>query len=142
MPTPKTVYVTQYGVFWKLTPLQWRDLCAAAIKDDGYDLDKVALRLKDRPRAIRRDMDSDRDSYYTTRNDMPLFHPLDWDKEQFEDALRDIESDGWFKGFRILRRCPRCSRYSYHWYEPTKVQVNCCNCGHNFKTRLKADEKD
>jgi hypothetical protein len=86
---PKYVYVGQFGFCWRLTVEQWRALCEAGARGEGYNLEPYR-ELKRFPRGIWLDRETGRRS--STRNDILYYEPLDWEPDWFQSALEDLES--------------------------------------------------
>jgi hypothetical protein len=90
-----TIYVTQYGTWWRLTPEQWRSVCHQGQTGRGYVLPRAG-QLKRRPGAVVGATDyndgESRTSYYPRRNNVYVFEPLDWEPSEFADALLDLDA--------------------------------------------------
>jgi len=86
--TKKFVYVGQYDAFWRLTPDEWEQICRDGMKG-GYDLSPFK-QLAGRPIWLKRHPDGST-GYYRTRQDMLYYEPLDWDAEDFREALDELE---------------------------------------------------
>lgn len=87
----KSVYAEQFGAWWKLTVAQWRELCKSGIANNGHELPESAM-LKNRPsfiHAVRNE--SGRASYWTTRNDILVCSPLDWESEAYQQSLDELD---------------------------------------------------
>lgn len=81
------IYVGNYGYCWKLTEAEWREVCASAIRGDGYDLSPYR-ELTHPPRWTYKDENGRR---YSMRNDRTYYEPLDWEAEQFADSMRKLD---------------------------------------------------
>lgn len=87
------IYVEQYGAFWRLTPAAWRALCEEGLKGNGHNLPERPLR--NRPRTIGRTDYGDGDgSYYPKRPDILVYRPLDWEVEDYQEALNELKEKG------------------------------------------------
>lgn len=85
------IYITQFGAWWSSTPEQWRAVVAAALTENGYNLDVQARRLKRLPyHAISIICDSDGSRRYRVHPGYVLFAPLDWEHGDFIDSLNEI----------------------------------------------------
>lgn len=85
---PKPVYVGNFGYCWKLTPVEWREVCESGARGDGYDL-SAYRELKGFPRFIVRGDDTDRRS--STRADILYYEPLDWENSDFAEVLAEMD---------------------------------------------------
>jgi hypothetical protein len=86
------VYVEQYGYWWKLSLDQWKQIIQGAIKGDGYELPQSA-QLKIRPRTVgATEYGGETPSYFSRREDVVIYSPLDWDTEDFKFALEELQT--------------------------------------------------
>lgn len=58
------IYAEQWGIFWRFTPENFRDLLTKAINTGHYDLDKLGRQLKGVPKSVY-EVGSDRVNYTT-----------------------------------------------------------------------------
>lgn len=85
--TEPYVFVGQAGGFWRLTLDQWEEVCRAGLKG-GYDLSPYR-RIRSKPIWLEKYPDNS--GYRRTRTDMLYFEPEGWSKEDFREALDEIE---------------------------------------------------
>lgn len=94
-----TIYCEQYGYYWSFTPNEFLALCNKSIqnKPDGFELPKKN-ELKRKPTAI---VNPDRKEYgtkypgtgqhaFSASPDAILYHPLDWDRNDYRQAAREV----------------------------------------------------
>ena len=86
----KAIYVQQYDYFWKLTPEQWRRLLIKGLEGDGHLLPKVEM--KRRPSKVRAEWLGDSKNYYVVDSDVLYYEPLDWEVEDYQAALNDLDA--------------------------------------------------
>jgi hypothetical protein len=89
---PKAIYVEHYGYYWRLTPQEWRQLLRGILSGDGYLLADtlgggLGRRLAARPHHVY----GTRGKTASSRNDLPLYHPLDWGPEEARYALAEVD---------------------------------------------------
>lgn len=87
----KAVYVEQYDGWWRYSLAQWRKLLEGGIEGNGHVLENPMLR--NRPRFIYIDGNPGEvgRSYYTLRNDVIIYSPLDWETDDYRSALKDLD---------------------------------------------------
>lgn len=85
----KNICVVQYGYFWKLQPEQAKRALKGLIAGYGYNL-MPYRELKNMPRTVKRDRDSERERYYTFSPNVFLFEPLDFDPEEAQYTLNEL----------------------------------------------------
>lgn len=93
-PGPLTIYVTQYGCWWRLTPEQWRQVCIDGQTERGYVLPARAA-VKRRPArdvGVTDYKDNAPQSFYARRDDVRVFTPLDWEPSEFADAIHELDA--------------------------------------------------
>jgi hypothetical protein len=79
------IYVTQFGGFWRLTRVEWLTLVRAMIAgQDGYDL-AAYPQLQRRPSFIHPNTEGR--GYWISHPEHRLVQPLDWDLDDWRDAL-------------------------------------------------------
>jgi len=90
--TVKAVYVEQYGMFWRLTLCEWKALCEQGVKGEGHLLPSNRA-LKRRPSAAIgvENYGSGRLTYYPRTDTVWLYQPLDWEVEDYQNALAKIK---------------------------------------------------
>lgn len=88
------IYVEQYDGWWRLSIDEWKAICKEGAKGGGHTLPKTML--KHRPRFIKLDgtLGEHGRSYWTPRKDILLYHPLDWEKEEYQSALQELKEKG------------------------------------------------
>lgn len=85
------IYVEQYDYFWSFTPENFLKMCKEGMKGRGVLYDHYGRRLRNQPRGIYKSTDGySAGSYYTTRNDMPLYHFLDAEVSDFIQAYEEV----------------------------------------------------
>jgi hypothetical protein len=92
---PKTVYVEQYGYFWKFTFREWLAFVKDYLRDpaEGYMLPNHKI-LRRRSPVIEATYWDDHSvpSYHSRDPGALLVQPLDWGEEEFKDHLKELES--------------------------------------------------
>jgi uncharacterized Zn finger protein (UPF0148 family) len=43
---------------------------------------------------------------------------------------------------KVARHCPRCRAHRYHFVNIKTRRVHCAECGHEWRTRWKEDERE
>lgn len=81
-------YVEQFDCFWSLSRAEIEALLAMGSQTGGHDLEGFR-ELRGRPAGVRRDR-GERD-YYTVSNDVFLIGPLDFEKEDYREALEKLK---------------------------------------------------
>ncbi len=93
------IYCEQYGYYWSFTPKEFLALCSKSIqnKPGGFELpDKNQLKGKPKdvynperkPRGTKYPV-SGQDAY-SASPDVILYHPLDWGREEYREAAREV----------------------------------------------------
>ena len=93
MTTLKAIYCEHYGRFWyKLTVAEWRECLRTGMLGESHLLPEAAA-LKNRPRHIHCEGTPGEHSatFWSTRDDNQVWSPLDWEPEDYEDALEQLE---------------------------------------------------
>lgn len=88
------IYVEQYGGWWKLTAKEWRTICEGGARGEGHMLPGKCLKKRPGKVVGATDYDDDgggRPSYYARRDGILIYSPLDWEPEDYEMALQDLE---------------------------------------------------
>jgi hypothetical protein len=91
--TLKAIYCEHYGRYWfKLTIPEWEECLRTGIKGESHWLPESAA-LQERPRHIKVEgtIGSPQASYWSTRDDCQVWSPLDWEPEDYKDALEQLE---------------------------------------------------
>jgi hypothetical protein len=89
----RVIYVEQYGGWWKLSPDQWRELCERGAAGNGHMLpDKASLRRRS-PLVGETNYNDGmgKKTYYPLRTYVLVYSPLDWESEDYQDALQELE---------------------------------------------------
>lgn len=89
MASRPLIYVQQFGGFWRLSEAEWRGVLASGIAGEGHVLPERGM-LRSRPRGIHRDADGP--GYWTSRNDILFHQPLDWEPDDYREALEELEA--------------------------------------------------
>lgn len=85
-----SVYVEQYGYFWKLTAAQWLEVVKKALADETWDYNEIVRCLRRRPSVIARSVTDEGVSYYAKTNEHILVRPLDWNEETWLDEASNL----------------------------------------------------
>lgn len=86
----KTIYVEQYGAWWKLTQAEWQALCESGARGEGHLL-PPDRELRHRPRRVGSiNYGGNRPSYFARKNDVLVYQPLDWEPENYQAALKEL----------------------------------------------------
>ena len=77
-------YVEQFDQFWSLDRDEMYGVLLIGVRTGGHDL-RPYRKLKDRPSSVRKERG--KQGFYVTRNDVFLISPLDYDREDYAEAL-------------------------------------------------------
>lgn len=85
-------YITVFGGWWSVDEAGWRAIIEHALAHDGeYDFDRDARTLKGRPATVRIDENPRTGrTFYVDITGHRIHTPLDWNLEDWEDALREL----------------------------------------------------
>jgi hypothetical protein len=89
-----TIYVEQYGAWWKFTPDVWRAVLLDGVAKGGHSLPDANRIARRSPLVGVADSGSGHPSYFPMRNNVLVYHPLDWDEEDYTDALVELDAPG------------------------------------------------
>jgi hypothetical protein len=89
----RSIFVVQYGGWWKLTPDEWTQICRDGMTGDGYMLPRHRTITRRSPLVGATDYNDGegRTSYYPLRDDVLVYTPLDWEPEEFGEALKELD---------------------------------------------------
>lgn len=89
----RTIYVEQYGWWWKLTPEQWRALCTGGAAGHGHQLPEKSLRRRSALVGATGYNDGrGKKSYFPLRDGIRVYSPLDWEADDYREALRELDA--------------------------------------------------
>jgi hypothetical protein len=86
------IYAQHYGVYWfSLTIDEWRECLRTGIAGESHMMPKYSA-LQRRPKHIRCEgvPGSPQASFWSTRDDVLLYSPLDWEIDDYKDALEEL----------------------------------------------------
>jgi hypothetical protein len=91
--TIHAIHVEQFEGWWKLSPDEWRELLKGGIEGNGHELPRTRM-LKRRSRHVGATDYGDgegRNSYFARRDGILIYSPLDWEPENYADALAELD---------------------------------------------------